>query len=113
MIVERDRKTLSEIYLALLHNDYTLEVTTDAGEMMPRMERFRPDLLLVGYDLPGYEVNEVCTSVKNAFEIPVILLSDPLSVQTLCMQSVKADGVLEKPINTDILLNQLEALLLV
>jgi DNA-binding response OmpR family regulator len=111
MIVETDREVLSVIYLALLQHDYILEATTNVHEAKLRLERFLPDLVLISSSLPEHHISELCASIKDAFEIPVILLSDPFSFKTLCPLTIKADGILEKPVNTDLLLMKTALLL--
>ena len=111
MIVENETDVLSVIYLALLHQDYVLEATADAYEVKPRMERFKPDLVLLSHNLPGTDVGSLCTTIKAIFQIPVILLSKPYPAP--CLNSLKADDFLEKPVKTDLLLSKINSLLLV
>lgn len=110
MIVESDTDVLSIIYLALLHQDYVLEATADACEVKPRMERFKPDLVLISHNMPGADVNSLCAIIKNTLQIPVILLSNPYPA--LYVNHLKTDDVLEKPVNTDLMLSKISSLLL-
>jgi len=47
LVVDSNLHTLSKIYLSLIHKDYKVEATDDAQEIMARIERFKPALIIL------------------------------------------------------------------
>lgn len=47
LVVDSDLHTLSKIYLGLIHKNYKVEATDDANEIIPRVDRFKPRLLIL------------------------------------------------------------------
>jgi DNA-binding response OmpR family regulator len=47
LLVDSDLHALSRLYLFLLHKEYKVEAAEDAAEIIARVERFRPSLLIV------------------------------------------------------------------
>ena len=111
-IVEHDMDTLSSIYMTLLHRNYLLEASADAYEIHPRVERFRPDLILINQDLPGFDGPSVCRYIKEVFQIPIILIVKKDAPRDLVAQC-PSDDIIEKPVNTDLLLAKINILLAV
>lgn len=46
LVVDSDLHALSRIYLFLLHRDYKVEASDNADEIIPRVERFKPRLVI-------------------------------------------------------------------
>ncbi|MGZ3838084.1 MAG: hypothetical protein ACXVMS_14445 [Flavisolibacter sp.] len=47
LVVDSDLHILSKIYLSLIHKDYKVEATNDPQEIMARIERFKPRLVIL------------------------------------------------------------------
>ena len=105
ILVLDELSSLNNIYFDLLHKNYEVEVSIDAKEIVPRVHRFRPDLLIVNADLPHFDAEEVCRVVKDSFQIPILLLADKESPTTIHIDGCSADEVLTKPFQKEILLN--------
>lgn len=113
LIVEHDMDTMSLLYMTLLHQNYQLEASIDAEEILLRVERFRPDLMLVNNALPGFDSREICRLVKETFGIPIILIVEKNAGTSAGLGCCATEDVIEKPINTDLLLQKINLLLAV
>lgn len=47
LVVDSDLHTLSKIYLSLIHKDYKVEATNEAQEIVARVERFKPRVIIL------------------------------------------------------------------
>jgi DNA-binding response OmpR family regulator len=47
LVVDSDLHALSKIYLGLIHKNYRVEASADANEIIPRVERFKPRLIIL------------------------------------------------------------------
>ena len=47
LVVDSDLHTLSKIYLSLIHKNYKVEATDDAQEIIPRIDRFKPRMIIL------------------------------------------------------------------
>ncbi len=111
ILVLDELHSLSKIYLILLLRDYEVEASIDAKEIVPRVRRFQPDLLIVNADLPHFDPEEVCSVVKQSFQIPILLLAEKDSTFTINIDSCRADEVLTKPFKNEILIKTVQQLI--
>lgn len=47
LVVDSDLHTLSKIYLSLIHRNYKVEATDNAQEIVARVDRFKPRLVIL------------------------------------------------------------------
>jgi len=47
LIVDSDLHNLSRIYLSLIHKGYKVEASEDGQEIIPRIERFKPSIMII------------------------------------------------------------------
>ena len=113
LCVDDDPEFLESMRGILESNDYIMESATSAEEGLRRFKEVQPDLLIV--DLMMEEIDSGTTFVKDVkaqgARLPIYLLSsvgDGLSTTTDYSQ-LGLSGVLQKPINPDILLATLKA----
>jgi DNA-binding response OmpR family regulator len=81
LVVDSDLHALSRIYLSLIHKEYKVEAADDATEIIPRIERFKPRLLVLSTATRNLcrEVYETISKKRiavllingNALEVPV------------------------------------------
>ena len=53
LIADSDLDLLSKLYLTLLHRGYRIEATNEPEEIVQRMERFKPNLLILSDMMDG------------------------------------------------------------
>jgi DNA-binding response OmpR family regulator len=111
ILVLDELKSLGSIFIDLLLKDYEVEASTDATEIVPRVTRFRPDLVIVNTNLPHFDPVEVCQVVKKTLDIPIILLIDKEEEITFSIDDCTADDVLMKPVGKKELLTSVKNLI--
>jgi len=111
ILVLDEQNSISKIYVDLLLTNYSVEASVDAKEIAPRINRFRPDLLIVNADLPHLNAEEVCQLVRQKFQIPILLLVDKNSAKTKVIDGCQADAMLTKPFDKKDLLDAVNSLL--
>lgn len=111
LIIENDIDTLSVIYTTLLPLDYAVEAAVEINELRPRLERFQPDLLLLGQQISEDGGQELCNWIKQHCEARVILIGDLRKLAAEREEAVCFDDELPTPINPPELLLKINSLL--
>lgn len=68
LIIEPDIDLLSKIYLTLLHKNYRAEVSTKPEDLAERIKKFKPSVIVIGYD-------QYITS-KFKFKTPLVVMAE-------------------------------------
>ena len=91
---------------------HTLLLATTAREGKVRLERERPDLLLLDVMLPDADGMELCRSIRSRSDIPIVMLTarGDLPDRVLGLE-LGADDYLAKPFETRELVARVETLL--
>ncbi len=108
LVVDNEMHRLADIYSKLLLNEYNVEVTVDWDEVVGRVKKFKPDLILIKSELPKFDGPTLCRAIKTKFRIPVILLIDKNSAAALDIDGCDADAFIEKPVDGSQLLQMVE-----
>ncbi|HEU0064829.1 MAG TPA: hypothetical protein VFQ58_07350 [Flavisolibacter sp.] len=74
LIVDSDIDLLSRLYLTLLHKGYKVEATNEAEEIIARIDRFRPNLLVINDFMDGL-TGEILRDLYKR-KIAVLLITD-------------------------------------
>ena len=112
LIVDIELNVLSDTYSKLLLENFEVEATMDADEIVPRSLRFRPDLIIVNNEIPGFDGSAICNMAKERFSIPIILLKEGYSNPSPKIDGCSADEILFKPINHNEMMNIIFRLLM-
>jgi DNA-binding response OmpR family regulator len=108
LVVDNDMQRLADVYSKLVLKQYNVEVTVDWDEVLNRVKRFEPDLIIIKSEIPKFDGTVLCKSIKSKFLIPIILLIDRNSPTTLRIDSCEADAFVEKPVDGAQLLQLVE-----
>ena len=111
LIVDNELNVLSETYSKLLLENFDVEATMDADEIIPRTLRFRPELIIVNNEIPGFDGSAICSITKARFTIPIIHMKEGNSSPSAKIDGCSADEVLFKPVDHNQLLNIIYRLL--
>lgn len=111
LIVENDIDALTLIYTTLLPLDFALEAAIDSSELRLRVERFQPDLILLGTALGDVDEQELCLWIKRNYNTRVIGIGKPAEVAHHRPGELCLDDILEKPVCPHKLLTKLNHLL--
>lgn len=96
LVVDSDLDILSRIYLSLLHRNYNVEASDKAEEVLDRIKRFKPALLI----LEASHYNKVRDKLKTT----TIVLTEKDQSQQLNYGDVQ----LTKPFQTEKLIKLVE-----
>jgi DNA-binding response OmpR family regulator len=97
LIVDHSLNSLSSIYIGLLMEDYDVEASNDAAEILPRVKRFNPDVVILNKDLPGIDFVTVCSELK-AQQMPLIVLLDKATDECIKIDGCCISNVIVKPV---------------
>lgn len=105
LVCDSDDAVLQQIESALGSEGYDVDILNDAAELIPRVIRFHPGVVLVNPDMNGFNASDVCKNIIKDSNIPVILLLDPHSTTRAQVDECHAEDVVTKPVQTDLLAN--------
>ena len=117
LLLADDSVTIQRV-IELTFEDEDIEVTTvgDGQQAIDRLERERPDIVLVDANMPerdGYEVAAYVKSTPALADIPVLLLTGAFEpVDEARARAARVDGVLSKPFETDTVIKRVRELLM-
>ena len=112
MVVEDDPAIRSLLSLMLEAEDYRVETAEDGQVALSKLERLRPDVLLLDLMLPkidGREVIEALRANPLMCDLPIIAISARFGLLSAMDHGVQA--YLPKPFDTEIMLAILDEVL--
>lgn len=117
LIVDDDPGIRDVIADALKYDatDYQVETAVDGVDAGLKLERFRPDLIVLDVIMPGMGGLEVCSRIRNQSSLDatkiIILTGAPEGSKAETSLVYGADLFLQKPQPIDVLLAHIEELL--
>lgn len=112
LIVDDNEQHLEVLKETLSYFQYEIKTLTDGRNLLSEMLKFKPDLLLLDYILPGEENGIIlCEQLAQQIHlknIPVLLMS---GYHLVSEQFACCSGFLYKPIDLDELIEKVDALL--
>jgi CheY-like chemotaxis protein len=109
LIVDDNSSILDAIKTMLAYKGYVVTITMD-GDIVGRVTKELPDLLLLDIWMSGIDGRDICQFLKNqdiTKKVPIILISANKDVAEIA-QSVGADDFIEKPFEMKELLEKVE-----
>lgn len=77
LLVDDELPSLSKMYIDLLLKNYEVEATHEAREVMPRIRRFRPDVVIIPPALPGLDAHDLCCAAKELGLCFILMVNEP------------------------------------
>lgn len=112
LIVDDDNNIAELIALYLTKECYETLIVNDGESVMPAMESFSPNLILLDIMLPGMDGYQVCREVRNKYTVPIIMLSAKGEIfDKVLGLELGADDYIEKPFDTKELVARAKAVL--
>lgn len=99
LVVDNDMQRLADVYSRLVLKKYNVDVTVDWDDVLNRVKRYEPDLIIIKSELPKFDGTVLCQSIKSKYHTPILLLVDKESPTSLQINSCQADAFLEKPVD--------------
>ena len=98
LVVDDDVKTVELVKLYLNRDGYRVLTAYDGVEALRQAREGHPDLIVLDIMLPGIDGLEVCRTLRNESEVPIIMLTAKTTDQDkLTGLSLGADDYMTKP----------------
>ncbi|MCM1186920.1 MAG: response regulator transcription factor [Lachnoclostridium sp.] len=112
LIVDDDNNIAELISLYLTKECYETMIVNDGESVMPAMNTFQPNLILLDLMLPGIDGYQVCREVRTKYSTPIIMLSAKGEVfDKVLGLELGADDYMEKPFDSKELVARVKAVL--
>ena len=111
LIIEEDIDVLTQIYTTLLPMDFVLEATLEVSEMKLRIERFKPNLLLIGSSLAQVKELEILAKAHKQYETQVIVMGEIDDIAVPLYNHLFIGDFLIKPVEAQQLMIKINNLL--
>jgi DNA-binding response OmpR family regulator/KaiC/GvpD/RAD55 family RecA-like ATPase len=111
LIIEDDPETCDLLTQTL--GDYTLEVVDDGVSGLAKLISFKPDLVVLDFDLPVIDGFKVLTLIRSALNVPIIIVSGSRmrAIDRVMASELGADYYLTKPFSARELKNKARQLI--
>lgn len=99
LVVDNDSEIRSFINKVLISNNFNVEEAADGKQALEAVEKFRPDLVLLDFDLPKVTGETVCVKIKQDHPgIIVIILTEKSETSDVVRGlQIGADDFISKP----------------
>lgn len=112
LIVDDDNNIAELISLYLTKECFETQIANDGEAVMPAMDSFSPNLILLDIMLPGMDGYQVCREVRAKYSVPIIMLSAKGEVfDKVLGLELGADDYMEKPFDSKELVARVKAVL--
>lgn len=112
LIVDDDSNIAELISLYLTKECFSTMMVEDGESVMPALDEFGPDLILLDLMLPGMDGYQVCREVRAKSKVPIIMLSAKGEVfDKVLGLELGADDYIEKPFDSKEMVARVKAVL--
>jgi two-component system response regulator RegX3 len=113
VLVVEDEQSLREPLVYLLEKEgYEVSEAADGLAAIEQFNRSEPDIILLDLMLPGVDGNQVCRTIRQTSNVPVIMLTaKDAEIDKVVGLEIGADDYVTKPYSTRELLARMKAVL--
>lgn len=112
LIVDDDNNIAELISLYLTKECFETMIVNDGESVLPTLDTFQPNLILLDLMLPGMDGYQVCREVRAKSAIPIIMLSAKGEIfDKVLGLELGADDYMEKPFDSKELVARVKAVL--
>ena len=98
LVVDDDTKTVELVKLYLLRDGYKVFTASEGNQALDVARQVHPDLMVLDLMLPGVNGLEICRTIKNEFDVLVIMLTARTTEEDkLTGLGIGADDYVTKP----------------
>ena len=113
LILDDNQDILEIVHETLAYEQFDVKSTGDGTHVMPLVEEFNPDLVILDYRVAGTNGGEICRQIKahpQFGEIPVIIFSAYINHQA-DLFAYGCDAIINKPFDLTELVEKVNSLL--
>jgi len=99
LILDDNEDILEIVHETLAYEDFEVQSTSRSDAVMPLVEKFNPDLVILDYRVAGLNGGELCRQIKshpNFGNIPVIIFSAYINRNDE-LYAYGCDAIINKP----------------
>lgn len=99
LVLDDNQDILEIVHETLTYEQFEVISTADSLEVLPLIEKFAPNLVILDYRVAGTNGGEICKSIKlhpKFCDIPVIIFSAYLGNEDHQL-TYGCDGIINKP----------------
>lgn len=112
LIVDDDNNIAELISLYLTKECFETMIVNDGESVLPSLDSFQPNLILLDLMLPGIDGYQVCREVRAKSAVPIIMLSAKGEIfDKVLGLELGADDYMEKPFDSKELVARVKAVL--
>jgi DNA-binding response OmpR family regulator len=112
LLVEDDLRLAELVSRYLQNNGFQVSAASAAEEVLDRVHRERPDLIILDIGLPGEDGFSLCRRLRPAYQQPILILTArDNDIDHVLGLELGADDYVVKPIEPRVLLARIGALL--
>jgi two-component system response regulator RegX3 len=113
VLVVDDEPNLREPLVYLLQKEgYEVIEAEDGNQAVSTFQKKKPDLILLDLMLPGMSGNEVCRTIRQESQVPIIMITaKDTEIDKVVGLEIGADDYVTKPYSTRELLARMKAVL--
>ena len=111
LVVDDDLSSLSRIYINLVLQDYEVEATHKATEVLARIKRFQPHIVILNYDLPDLDSHAICKASKEQLFSVIVTVKEAKATPWKIGSCTAAES-LQRPVDLATLKAKIDSLLL-
>ncbi len=102
VLVVDDEEDIADLIKVNLESEgYQIEVAYNGLEVLPRIEKNQPNLIILDLMLPGIGGMDLCKKIKEKYKIPVIMVTAKTSETDVVLGlELGADDYIKKPFST-------------
>ena len=99
LVLDDNQDILEIVHEALSYEQFEVRSVSESEKVMPLIEEFNPDLVILDYRVAGENGGELCRQIKSSLEyndIPVIIFSAYINHNDE-MLAYGCDAIINKP----------------
>lgn len=113
LILDDNQDILEIVHETLEYEQFDVKSTGDGTEVMPMVESFAPDLVILDYRVAGINGGELCRAIKahpQFGDTPVIIFSAYINHQADLL-AYGCDAIINKPFDLSELVEKVNSLI--
>ena len=113
LVLDDNHDILEIVHETLAYENFEVKSTSSGEDVIPLIEQFSPDLLILDYRVAGENGGEICRKVKSRPEfsdIPVIIFSAYINNAEELM-AYGCDAIINKPFDLNELVEKVNMLI--